>query len=74
MQAMDLGVPVVARRVPGNVDIIEDGRTGFLYSQPQVGQIFARLHSSKNDVKIAFLQEINPCLVAFLLEANSFSC
>lgn len=33
---MDLGLPVLARDVPGNAAIVEHEVTGLLYSSPQV--------------------------------------
>lgn len=33
---MDLGLPVLARDVPGNAAIVEHMVTGLLYSSPQV--------------------------------------
>lgn len=33
---MDLGLPVLARDVPGNAAIVEHKVTGLLYSSPQV--------------------------------------
>lgn len=35
LEAMDLFVPVVARDIPGNRDLIEDRVTGLLYKTPQ---------------------------------------
>ncbi|KAJ0067583.1 hypothetical protein NL108_008618, partial [Boleophthalmus pectinirostris] len=35
LEAMHLGVPVVARDIPGNSAIVEHGITGLLYSSPQ---------------------------------------
>lgn len=35
-QAMDLGVPVLARDIPGNAVIVKHEVTGLLYSSPQV--------------------------------------
>ena len=36
-QAMDLGIPVIARNIPAHSTIIEDGNTGLLYNWPEVG-------------------------------------
>lgn len=36
MQAMDLGVPVIARNTNINLDIIENERNGLTYSYPEV--------------------------------------
>lgn len=35
LEALALGVPVIARDIPGNADIIEDDVTGLLYDVPQ---------------------------------------
>ncbi|KAK7934235.1 hypothetical protein WMY93_005131 [Mugilogobius chulae] len=35
LEAMHLGVPVVARDIPGNAAIVEHGVTGLLYASPQ---------------------------------------
>ena len=35
LEAMLLGVPVVARRIPGNESIVEHGVTGLLFDQPE---------------------------------------
>ncbi|XP_067667956.1 glycosyltransferase 1 domain-containing protein 1-like [Haliotis asinina] len=42
LEAMDVGVPVLARRVTGNRDLIQDGETGLLYDTPQEFVIKAR--------------------------------
>ena len=34
LEAMAVGVPVSARRNSGNVALIDDGKTGFLFSTP----------------------------------------
>jgi len=36
VQAMDLGVPVIARNIPGNTAVITDMQTGLIYDTPQV--------------------------------------
>jgi len=41
MQAMDLGVPVVARDIPGNAAIVENGQTGLMYNTPEVFQSYS---------------------------------
>ncbi|KAJ1094329.1 hypothetical protein NDU88_007407 [Pleurodeles waltl] len=38
LEAMDLGVPVLARNIPGNAAIISHQDTGLLFSDPQVSQ------------------------------------
>lgn len=35
LEAMDLGVPVVARDIPGNSSVVQHDVTGLLYSTPQ---------------------------------------
>lgn len=35
-QAIDLGVPVLARNIPGNAAVVQHEVTGLLYSSPQV--------------------------------------
>ncbi|XP_062273432.1 glycosyltransferase 1 domain-containing protein 1 isoform X3 [Scomber scombrus] len=35
LEAMDLGIPVVARDIPGNAAVVQHGVTGVLYSSPQ---------------------------------------
>ncbi|KAF7669165.1 hypothetical protein LDENG_00236090 [Lucifuga dentata] len=35
LEAMDLGVPVVARNIPGNAAVVQHEVTGLLYSSPQ---------------------------------------
>lgn len=35
-QAMDLGLPVLARDIPGNAAVVQHEVTGLLYSSPQV--------------------------------------
>ncbi|KAL8594417.1 hypothetical protein ACOMHN_018125 [Nucella lapillus] len=35
LEAMQLKVPVLARNIPGNQAIVEDGRTGVLFSSPE---------------------------------------
>lgn len=35
-QAMDLGIPVLARDIPGNAAVVQHELTGLLYSSPQV--------------------------------------
>ncbi|CAL1537334.1 unnamed protein product [Lymnaea stagnalis] len=35
LEAMQIGVPVLARNIPGNKAIIKDGCTGFLFDSPQ---------------------------------------
>ncbi|XP_028851101.1 glycosyltransferase 1 domain-containing protein 1 isoform X2 [Denticeps clupeoides] len=35
LEAMDLGVPVLARNIPGNAAIVQHERTGFLFSSPE---------------------------------------
>ena len=36
VQAMDLGVPVIVRNIPGNITIVTDMQTGLVYDTPQV--------------------------------------
>ena len=36
LQAMDLGVPVIARNIPGNRAIIDNRQTGLLYDSTTV--------------------------------------
>lgn len=36
LQAMDLGVPVLARHIPGNAAVVTHEVTGLLFSDPQV--------------------------------------
>jgi len=33
---MNLGVPVIARNIPGNIEVVTDMQTGLLYNTPQV--------------------------------------
>ncbi|KAK3581912.1 hypothetical protein CHS0354_005519 [Potamilus streckersoni] len=35
LEAMLLGTPVLARRIPGNETVVEDGHTGLLFESPQ---------------------------------------
>lgn len=35
LEAMDLGIPVVARDIPGNAAVVQHEVTGVLYSSPQ---------------------------------------
>lgn len=35
LEAMDLGVPVLARDIPGNAAVVQHEFTGLLYSSPQ---------------------------------------
>jgi glycosyltransferase involved in cell wall biosynthesis len=35
LEAMDLGIPVIARDIPGNSSVVENLRTGLLYSTPK---------------------------------------
>lgn len=35
LEAMDLGVPVLARNIPGNAAVVQHEFTGLLYSSPQ---------------------------------------
>ncbi len=43
LEAMSAGVPVVASDVPGNADLIEDGRTGLLYAFGRLDQLAERI-------------------------------
>jgi len=36
LQAMNLGVPVIARNIPGNTAVVRDMHTGLMYNTPQV--------------------------------------
>lgn len=40
MQAFDLGVPVIARRIPGNSYLVDHNETGLLYETPEVSQLY----------------------------------
>ena len=42
LQAFDLGVPVLARHIPGNTYLIEHNKTGLLYDTPKV-RVLTRL-------------------------------
>ena len=39
MEAMNSGIPVIATDIPGNRDLVQDGRTGYLYLPGDVGQL-----------------------------------
>ncbi|XP_048241175.1 glycosyltransferase 1 domain-containing protein 1-like [Haliotis rufescens] len=42
LEAMDMGIPVLARRVTGNQDLVQDRKTGLLYDTPQEFVLQAR--------------------------------
>ncbi|XP_073675894.1 glycosyltransferase 1 domain-containing protein 1 [Garra rufa] len=52
LEAMDLGLPVLARDVPGNAAIVEHEVTGLLYSSPQ------HLKSIGTRAEIMFIDEL----------------
>lgn len=51
-QAMDVGVPVVARDIPGNAAVVQNEVTGLLYSTPQV-------YSDNNNDQVT--TRVKPC-------------
>ena len=56
---MDLGVPVIARKIPANADLIDNGDTGMLYSLPEVGN-FVKCYQyflcSRNEITIIVVE------------------
>jgi len=49
LEAMSLGLPALASRVPGNVDLVKEGETGFLYTLGDVDFAVEKLKQLKND-------------------------
>ena len=43
LEAMSLGLPVIASKVSGNVDLVQDGETGFLYPLGSVGSAVKKI-------------------------------
>lgn len=58
MEAMACGVPIVASRIRGNVDLIEDSINGFLCDPMDVADFAAKLQKlwEKPDIAVAFSQ------------------
>jgi glycosyltransferase involved in cell wall biosynthesis len=53
MEAMAAGVPVVASRIRGNVDLIEDGVNGFLCEAQNGGDFAAKIRQLLEEPKLA---------------------
>ncbi len=53
MEAMACGCTVVASRVGGNVELIDDGRTGFLFEKSDAGQLASVLEKLIADERVA---------------------
>ncbi len=49
LEAMASGVPVVATRVGGNPELVNDGTTGLLFSPGDVSSLSAKLARLAND-------------------------
>lgn len=47
LEAMSVGLPIVASRVVGNVDVVNDGKNGFLYSSGHPAEAAALLSQLK---------------------------
>jgi len=61
VQAMKLGVVVIARNIAGNTAVVTDMHTGLIYSTPQVG-----LFSCKVNVDMLYISASLLCLCALL--------
>ena len=48
---MKLGVPVLARNIPGNSAVIQHGESGLLFDTPQVRHVNQRIASVATDIK-----------------------
>lgn len=49
LEAMSLGLPVVASKVSGNVDLVSDGETGFLYPLSDINHAVNKINQLKDD-------------------------
>ncbi|QVK17155.1 glycosyltransferase family 4 protein [Mycoplasmatota bacterium] len=52
LEAMAVGLPVVATRIGGNVEVVEDGKNGFLIPPKNVAEIVRCIKLIKNDKKL----------------------
>ena len=62
LQAFDLGVPVLARHIPGNTYLIEHNKTGLLFDTPKVHVLTCHV--------IISVEAILPCRVKTCSEFN----
>lgn len=53
LEAMAFGLPVVATRIGGNVDLVEDGVNGLLVEAGHPGQLAAAMHRVLRDEELA---------------------
>ncbi|CAI9740461.1 Hypothetical predicted protein [Octopus vulgaris] len=65
LEAMQLGTPVIARNIPGNSAILQDGKSALLYNTPQEFLEKAKLllcdPTLYNEIVIAAKQSIETC-------------
>jgi glycosyltransferase involved in cell wall biosynthesis len=69
MEAMACGCAVVASRVGGNVELIDDGRTGFLFEKSDAGQLASILERLIADEELR--REIGTAAASFIREGFS---
>ena len=52
LEAMSVGLPILASKVIGNIDTIEDGKSGYLYDLGDVHQAANIINKIMNDQKL----------------------
>ncbi|MDD4689393.1 MAG: glycosyltransferase [Eubacteriales bacterium] len=68
IEAMAAGLPVVCSRIRGNVDLIEDGKGGFLYEPKDIDGIKTAIKKMVENIDIEQMKKIN------LENVEQFNC
>jgi glycosyltransferase involved in cell wall biosynthesis len=73
LEAMALGVPVLARDIPGNRAVIQHGKTGFLFDSPDDFLASAMLLLEDGNLRNALVQEAKNIIDAEFAPAREAS-